>query len=144
MMSNQTRNELVDVVAELWYCGKILRPHAKRIGQLARDFRDLEATPDEVRRRLKAYKKRWPEMTASPSALIKNWFEFEPPKKREPSNLATQSVGEVIKGEVPIPEGEARRLLFSRFKELQKQPPAFTRVQDIADMASERIEKETA
>jgi hypothetical protein len=106
------RNEMVEVVAELWYCGKILRPHAKRIGQLARDFRDLEATPDEVRRRLKAYKKRWPEMTASPSSLIKNWFEFEPPKKRDASNGAIQSIRQVVSDEQPIEEGEARRLLF--------------------------------
>jgi hypothetical protein len=106
------RNEMVEVVAELWYCGKILRPHAKRIGQLARDFRDLEATPDEVRRRLKAYKKRWPDVTASPSALIKNWFEFEPPKKRDASNGAIQSIRQVVSDEQPIDEGEARRLLF--------------------------------
>lgn len=108
------RNPIVDCVCDLFFGGKCLRPHASRIGKLARDFKDLEATPADIQQRYKKMKREWPNVTITPEAMVKHWFEFAPPKKRESSNGAIQSIGQIVREEEPVNEGVARSLVFKQ------------------------------
>lgn len=75
------RDLLWDETARIWYCGKVMKPHMKAVGRIVQDFIDLEATPQEIRSRLRAYKDAWPGIECSARALIVHWCRFAP--KRE-------------------------------------------------------------
>ena len=72
-------------MVKIWYGGKTpgtdrLR---KEVGAIVADFKALGATDTDIRCRLARYKERWPTMTASARALIKNWQEFSPARADE-------------------------------------------------------------
>ncbi len=69
------RDPIWDCVVGVWFPGDIT-PLTTRIGKLVRDFKGYNASPDEIHRRLGNYRKRWPDMTATPEALVKHWHEF--------------------------------------------------------------------
>ena len=74
--AKRQRDPIWDTVVDLFFGGQAAEPHRKRIGQLTRGFRDLEVTPDEIRARLERFSAKWPDITATPDALIKHWHAF--------------------------------------------------------------------
>lgn len=64
-----------DTVAELWFGGNVAKPHATRVGKVVRDLKDLQATPDEIRRRRKALAHKWPNVDVTPESLVKHWVQ---------------------------------------------------------------------
>ena len=46
------------------------------LGKLSRDFYDKGASPESVKRYCEVYRKRYPDMTFSPHAVLKNWYSL--------------------------------------------------------------------
>lgn len=55
------------------------RSEASRRGGVLKQLREVDATPEEVVRRCRAYKKRWPTATLTDTALVNNWSKFGQP-----------------------------------------------------------------
>jgi len=68
-----------DAVVELFFGGTLAAPHRSRVGKIVRDFKALNATPDEIRQRLERYRATWPNAKATPESLVKHWMEFAAP-----------------------------------------------------------------
>lgn len=50
-----------------------------RFNAALKELREIQATPDDVRRRCRAYRRQWPNVTLTPQALVSNWTRFAPP-----------------------------------------------------------------
>jgi len=70
------RDKLFDAVCELFDLETKTKGGQRRVGALVRDFRLLEATPDELVRRRERYRARWPDVEDTPDALLKHWNRF--------------------------------------------------------------------
>ena len=58
---------------------------SKRINKAVRDLKARNATGDEVRRRAKRYRDKWPNVELTPESLVKHWQRFaEENVKQEP------------------------------------------------------------
>lgn len=71
--------ELFDALQEA--CGltgqKLTRSEGGRIAKAAKDLREVGATPDEVHAKAAAYRRKWPDVELTPTALVSNWAQLE-------------------------------------------------------------------
>ena len=69
-------SELFSALVEVCgYTAPIPGPEGSKIGKCAKQLREIEATPDDVRARAKAYRKRWPGIDLTPTGLVSNWAQ---------------------------------------------------------------------
>ncbi|QNN24939.1 helix-turn-helix domain-containing protein [Planctomycetales bacterium ZRK34] len=73
------RDPIWDAVVEAFKLNPITKAERSRVGKIVRDLRAKGATPDDIRRRLERYRATWPDMTATPEALVKHWDMFAAP-----------------------------------------------------------------
>lgn len=75
--------ELFDTLAEA--CGidlASLTPSARgRLNKACGELRAVTATPDDVRARAAQYRRKWPKVDLTPTALAAHWHELTPPKR---------------------------------------------------------------
>lgn len=90
-MDKAAHDALWQEIARIWFGGKVARPHAKRVGKLVNDFADLEATPEEICRRLSNYKAAWRDVECTPEALVKHWCRFEKSAGQASSECAARN-----------------------------------------------------
>lgn len=74
--AERPRNALWDVVCECFHLNPQTRSECSRVGKVTRDLKAKGATPGEVQARLARYRQRWPDMEATPEALLKHWDLF--------------------------------------------------------------------
>lgn len=68
-----------DTVAALYFGGTVAEPHRTRCGKVVKQFTQLQADPDEIRRRHERMCAKWPDLTHTPEMLIKHWCAFTRP-----------------------------------------------------------------
>lgn len=54
----------------------------------AKELRDAGATPEQVTARCEEYRKRWPDLTLTPMALVKHWGALSVPSRASPNGWA--------------------------------------------------------
>jgi len=60
--------------------GKIsTRSERGRRNAAVKELRDVGATPDEISARVREYRKRWPHLTLTETALVKHWSALANP-----------------------------------------------------------------
>lgn len=83
--SARPRNELFDAVAEA--CGmagrKLTKSESGRIAVAVKQLKDIGATPADVSERAVQYRKTWPNVTLTATALAANWSLLEPERRVE-------------------------------------------------------------
>ena len=67
------KDEIWDAVVEEFGIENITPSDGKKIGQIVRDLKIKKATPDEIKRRGVAYRKKYPKMAYTMHALMNNW-----------------------------------------------------------------------
>lgn len=71
-------NPLWGALAEVFYLSGVAPGQRKHLGTLVRDFKAKGATAAEIELRVGRYKRKWPEMSCTPNALLNHWDEFGP------------------------------------------------------------------
>lgn len=69
-------NPVWDTVVDIWFKDGVATSLRPKIGKIVRDFKDLGAEPDEIRKRYDNYRARWPDMACTPEGLVKHWSQF--------------------------------------------------------------------
>lgn len=90
------RDEIWDAVVEEFGIENVTPSDGKKIGQIVRDLKIKQATPDEIKRRGIAYRAKYPKMAYTMHALMNNWDSLQVKKQRD--------VGDVL-----YEQGEKRR-----------------------------------
>jgi len=75
------RNALFEAVAEIFDLETETKGGCQRVGGLARDFKALEATHDELVLHVERHRAQWPNMEASPESIRKHWNRFSRDRK---------------------------------------------------------------
>lgn len=57
---------------------ELTRPARGALNAALRDLRAVDATPDEIHQRAEAYRRMWPTVTLTPTALARHWAECVP------------------------------------------------------------------
>lgn len=77
------RDEMFEAVAQVcgidWQAG-LTKTERGEVNNAVKQLRDIEAPVDQVHAKARAYRKRWPEMDLTPSALVKHWSKIDAPK----------------------------------------------------------------
>lgn len=60
------------------------RSERGRWNRAAKELREAGATADDIRSRCAIYRRRWPEVSLTPTALSANWGSLQPPAKAAP------------------------------------------------------------
>lgn len=60
------------------------RSERGRWNRAAKELREAGATADDIRSRCAIYRRRWPEVSLTPTALSSNWGSLQPPAKAAP------------------------------------------------------------
>jgi hypothetical protein len=71
--SERPRDELWDALVEEVGTEPATRSERGMWNSSLKQLREVDATADELRRRCKAFRKQWPDITLTPSALVKWW-----------------------------------------------------------------------
>ena len=81
-----------DTVCEIFGLNPQTRTEQSRVGKIVSDLKIKEATPDEIRTRLRRYRKEWPKMADTPEALVKHWDRFaKEPRSANPSRVREEA-----------------------------------------------------
>lgn len=69
------RDDIWDAVVAIWFSGPaVTKREAKRVGKIVQGFVELEATPDEIKKRHNRAYTQWTEPRyATPEAVLKQW-----------------------------------------------------------------------
>ncbi|HEY7823931.1 MAG TPA: helix-turn-helix domain-containing protein [Acidimicrobiia bacterium] len=82
--STNKKDETFETLAEV--CGISLtgltRSARGQLNRAAKELREVEATPDMIRAKAKAYKAQYPNATLTPTALVKHWASFAEQEKK--------------------------------------------------------------
>lgn len=70
-----------DVVAQIWFAGKVITSQRTRCGKAVRDFKELDADAQQIADRWERMRKEWGDSGATPESLIKHWYQFGPDRK---------------------------------------------------------------
>ena len=112
-----------DTVAEIWFGGKVATPGARRVGKIVRDLKAYEATPDEIRGRVKRYTSEWPDAECTPEALVKHWTRFAPPSASSSDNIPLYFYHKLAGERITLkPEEEAPYAAFVQSRKKVSQP----------------------
>lgn len=72
------RDELWDTIVDIFgYTEKMTSMERGRINKAVKALREIEATPDELRGRARAYRKQFPDVAFTPLAVASNWSQLE-------------------------------------------------------------------
>ena len=76
--STKKKDQTFETLAEV--CGITLtgltRSARGQLNKAAKELREVNATPDLIRAKAKAYKAQYPNATLTPTALVKHWSSF--------------------------------------------------------------------
>jgi hypothetical protein len=82
---SERRDDLFETVAEA--CGISLtgmtRTARGQLNKACKELREVQATPDQVKAKAKAYRAQYPNATLTPTALIKHWSSFAQLEKKQ-------------------------------------------------------------
>lgn len=81
------RDELWDVIVELWFPSPLAPVDMTRIGRLVKNFRAKEVTPQELKRRKMEAEYEWKSFgEATPETVLKHWDRWrkKPPRRTWP------------------------------------------------------------
>lgn len=109
------RDELWDELVKL--CGgetdKMTKSERGKYNKALKELKDVGATVDDLRTRVRVYRQRWPHISVTPMALVMHWSSLKP----EPSRYV-----EVVRAEAsetdPLITPEQRKENLKRFNEL--------------------------
>jgi hypothetical protein len=62
---------------------QLSRSERGRYNRAVKELVELGASVEEVRRRAQEYRRRWPGVSLTPTALVANWTQFELPRNRQ-------------------------------------------------------------
>jgi hypothetical protein len=62
---------------------QLSRSERGRYNRAAKELAEIGVTAEEIRRRAQEYRRRWPNVPLTPTALVANWTQFEPPRSRQ-------------------------------------------------------------
>ena len=111
-VSNDTpADELWDVL-EVELGEAVTASERGRRNKALKELRDIGATPDEVRKRCKAYRRMWPDITLTAAALAANWTTLMT------KELEVQPIEAVL--ELPDISDEDRAVNLERIRELSQ------------------------
>lgn len=97
------RDELWDALTEA--CGPVsTKSERGRRNAALRELRDIGATPDEIRWRSDALKRRWPDIDFTATSLVANWSIAERPQPTGNSDGRLDSTGIIRMFSNPEPE----------------------------------------
>lgn len=73
------RNQLFDAIATAceWNTDTLTRTARGQLNKAVKELHEAGATTDQVAGKAKAYRKQWPGMTLTPTALVKHWAALE-------------------------------------------------------------------
>lgn len=76
--SARVPNPLWDAVVDAcgYDAGRLTRSEQGRVAKAVSELKAIDATPDDVTVRARAYRKEWPEVELTPQALTANWSRF--------------------------------------------------------------------
>lgn len=80
------RDALFDAVQAEFGIKAVTRRDATRIGRIVSDLLAHNATPDDLKARIAAYRKAWPRIECTPEAMVKHWQRFAPPAPPKPED----------------------------------------------------------
>lgn len=75
-----SRNELFEAVAEVCgidWRGTLTKSERGELNNAVKQLRDVNATVAEVHAKAKAYRRKWPNVDLTPSALVKHWSKVD-------------------------------------------------------------------
>lgn len=61
------------------------------LNKAAKELRDIDATPDQIHARARAYRQRWPGIDLTPMALVKNWGQVSAQQPSSAPRLLTDA-----------------------------------------------------
>jgi DNA-binding transcriptional MocR family regulator len=83
--ATRKKDDLFEVIAEA--CGISLtgmtRTARGQLNKACKELREVQATPDQVKAKAKAYRAQYPNATLTPTALIKHWSSFAQLEKKQ-------------------------------------------------------------
>ena len=79
-------NALWDALCAAFALKPVTPAELKRVGAVVRDLKAKEAKPEEIKVRLKNYRREWPKAADTPEALVKHWDRFAT-KVQEPYEM---------------------------------------------------------
>ena len=85
---NRPRDLIFEGIAAAceWPLDRLTRSARGQINKAAKELREIDATPGQIEAKAAAYRKQYPGMTLSPSALVKHWSALEgQERKHRPS-----------------------------------------------------------
>ena len=96
--AGRERNDLLDMLAVL-SGGQLEMVTRAMWGEAAKALSDIRAvcpdvSPSMIRSAAEAYRREWPKVSLSPSALAKNWGKFAPGAKKETARPAVNVIAE--------------------------------------------------
>jgi uncharacterized protein YdaU (DUF1376 family) len=95
-----------DVVAELWHGGKVIEAHKSAANRVVRSFREMNASPDDIRKRHGNWNKVFTRGVPTANAVIKHWHALDPPPVDDrPAWLKFQ----IAEADREIAEAEAKK-----------------------------------
>lgn len=74
-LSGEDADGVQAAVVEIWFAGGVASTHRAWVIKLVSSFRELKATPDEIRRRHAEYRRKHPNWESTPDALVKWWHD---------------------------------------------------------------------
>lgn len=115
MTTERPRDELWDELVKL--CGgesdTMTKSERGKYNKALKELKDVGATPDDLRTRVRVYRQRWPHISVTPMALVMHWSSLKP----EPSRYV-----QVVRAEAsdtdPLLSPEQRRENLKRFNKL--------------------------
>jgi hypothetical protein len=78
------KQEFWDLLVELFQLEILTYDDEQTIWQQCQDFRAKGATAAEVRKRVQAYREKWPTVACTPKAILRNWSTLKPAPSRAP------------------------------------------------------------
>lgn len=82
-MSDRPRDEVWDALEAAYGYAPATRTERGKWNKAARDLREANATPQQIRERAAEYRRRWPLINANPLALAAHWGELAPRRQRD-------------------------------------------------------------
>ena len=88
-LGGYTKASLWDCVVAEWFGGKVISSYKAEVGRIVSYFRQLGATPDEIRKRRARIARAWGEGKDTARATIKHWGQFanEPVDRSSPARV---------------------------------------------------------
>jgi DNA-binding transcriptional ArsR family regulator len=73
------KDTIFEAVAEAcgWELGSLTRSARGQLNRATKELRDIGATPEQIAGRAKGYRKQYPSMSLTPSALVKHWAALD-------------------------------------------------------------------